>query len=52
MQNTTTTEAIEIPETGSLFDASTATAGVMFVVFALVALFVVALSFKSSKAEA
>ena len=43
-----TQEAIEVPETGVL-DNVTATAGVMFVIFALLALFVVALSMKTSK---
>jgi len=52
MKNTIETEeTLNVPETG-LIDNTTATAGVMFVVFALAALFVVVLSMKTSKVEA
>jgi|GEM_PF-3759631 len=52
MKNTIETEeTLIVPETG-LVDNATVTAGVMFVVFALAALFVVALSMKTSKVEA
>ena len=52
MQNEIKTqETLNVPETG-LIDNATATAGVMFVIFAVAALFVVALSMKTTKTEA
>ncbi|MBR1874893.1 hypothetical protein IJ798_00740 [Candidatus Saccharibacteria bacterium] len=51
MQNTNTTqETLNVPETG-LIDNVTATAGVMFAIFAISALLVVALSMKTAKAD-
>ena len=50
MENTIQTQELAVPETG-VIDNATATAGVMFVIFALAALFVVMLSIKTSKVE-
>lgn len=52
MENTVQTqETIEVPETGVL-DNATVTAGVMFVAFAALAVFVVMFSLRTSKVEA